>query len=321
MAGDFLTTAFIAKAREKHGKLYTYEKSHYIKSIVPTTITCKIHGDFEQTPYNHLKGSGCHECGKIKMGLSHRRNTEWFIATAKLRHGDTYDYNMAVYSGAKSRISIICRKHGKFTQLPNNHLYGSGCRTCNLAKHGRKPLTFADFISRARDIHPVGKFSYKDAVYVGFKKNITITCNEHGNFEKTPHKHLQGEGCPVCGINNCIKAKDGFVYFFAGCIDNKPCYKVGMARKPKTRIPEAAKFFRMENVSSIQIWKFESPGYAYLAEQHLHKLLRSGALAQVKPASEISGSVEIYVDELKSPHEVKSWLGAELLKCKGFITE
>ena len=42
--------SFIAKAKEIHGNKYDYTKVNYINSHTPVTITCPIHGEFQQQP-------------------------------------------------------------------------------------------------------------------------------------------------------------------------------------------------------------------------------------------------------------------------------
>jgi hypothetical protein len=56
------TEKFIEKANNIHNYKYTYSKINYINAITLVTITCKIHGDFEQTPNAHLSGHGCRKC-------------------------------------------------------------------------------------------------------------------------------------------------------------------------------------------------------------------------------------------------------------------
>ena len=51
---DIKRLEFIKKAKEKHGDRYDYSKVHYINAKTKILITCKIHGDFNQTPCNHL---------------------------------------------------------------------------------------------------------------------------------------------------------------------------------------------------------------------------------------------------------------------------
>ena len=56
------TEEFITKAKLIHGNKYNYDKVTYVNNTTKIIITCPAHGDFEQTPNNHLTGSGCYLC-------------------------------------------------------------------------------------------------------------------------------------------------------------------------------------------------------------------------------------------------------------------
>ncbi len=59
------TIKFKEAAIAVHGDLYDYSKSKYIKSTSKLVITCSIHGDFTQTPQNHISCKcGCPMCAK-----------------------------------------------------------------------------------------------------------------------------------------------------------------------------------------------------------------------------------------------------------------
>ena len=124
MAKRLTTEEFIQKAQEVHGT-YEYDKVVYVNSSTKVIITCQKHGDFEQTPNNHLAGQGCQICsGKAKS------NTEDFVQKAKKVHGTKYGYDKVVYKTNKTKVIITCQKHGNFEQTPNSHLKGAGCPTC-----------------------------------------------------------------------------------------------------------------------------------------------------------------------------------------------
>jgi len=55
-------TEFIEKSITIHGDKYDYSKVEYIKAIIKVIIVCKTHGEFDQTPNNHLNGNGCPKC-------------------------------------------------------------------------------------------------------------------------------------------------------------------------------------------------------------------------------------------------------------------
>lgn len=56
---------FINKAKEIHGNKYDYSKINYQGTDNKIIIICPLHGEFKQTPHNHLKGNNCTTCGKI----------------------------------------------------------------------------------------------------------------------------------------------------------------------------------------------------------------------------------------------------------------
>lgn len=56
------TDEFIRKAKAVHGDRYMYSNSVYDGYRNKLVITCKKHGDFEQTPDAHLAGHGCYMC-------------------------------------------------------------------------------------------------------------------------------------------------------------------------------------------------------------------------------------------------------------------
>ena len=54
---------FINESKEIHGDKYDYSKVNYIKSNKNIKLICPVHGEFEQTPKNHLsQKQGCPNC-------------------------------------------------------------------------------------------------------------------------------------------------------------------------------------------------------------------------------------------------------------------
>lgn len=60
------TIKFIEKTTKVHDNRYNYDKVNYTGALNKVTITCPIHGDFSQTPNDHLKGTGCPDCSESK---------------------------------------------------------------------------------------------------------------------------------------------------------------------------------------------------------------------------------------------------------------
>ena len=57
-----LNNSFIEKAKEVHGNTYDYGDYIYVNSNTPGKIICKTHGEFYQSPGNHLRGTQCPDC-------------------------------------------------------------------------------------------------------------------------------------------------------------------------------------------------------------------------------------------------------------------
>ena len=125
---------FIEKARTVHGYFYDYSNVNYINALTKVSIICPIHGKFNQTPASHLSGCGCPKCKFIYLNNLLKSNLEEFIKKAQAIHNGKYDYSLAIYTTAKSKIIIICPFHGEFTQTPNDHLSGRGCPRCQKSK-------------------------------------------------------------------------------------------------------------------------------------------------------------------------------------------
>ena len=136
--------------------------------------------------------------------LSTRLTTEEFISRARAVHGGKYSYNNTKYTLAKNPLEITCRVHGAFIQRANDHLMGCGCKQCKYDKIGNIKRSSIDmFISRAKKVHKRENYDYSKFVYVNARTKGTIVCPEHGEFEKTPDKHITGskQGCPVCSYS------------------------------------------------------------------------------------------------------------------------
>ena len=58
---------FVNKAKEIHGDRYDYSESIYVNNKLKVIIKCKEHGEFLQSPDNHLRGKGCPKCGATNI--------------------------------------------------------------------------------------------------------------------------------------------------------------------------------------------------------------------------------------------------------------
>ena len=135
--------------------------------------------------------------------------TEVFIARAKQKHGDRYDYSQTVYKNRVTKVKIICAEHGVFEQDPTNHYrLGCGCPACGIAYTAANKsdrLTTKLFIARAKEIHG-DKYDYSLATYSTPWKKIDVVCKDHGVF-KSNYLLLKGIGCPKCGTLKAVQTR------------------------------------------------------------------------------------------------------------------
>ena len=101
-----------------------YNKQSYIK------VLCNIHEEFEIKLSLHLNGHGCKKCASDAL----RYTNEEFISKSNIIHNFKYNYSLCEYTGNKDKVTILCGKHGKFKQIPNDHLNGAGCPICKSSK-------------------------------------------------------------------------------------------------------------------------------------------------------------------------------------------
>lgn len=188
-------TELIAKARKVHGNKYDYSKMEYIDAMTNVCIICPTHGSFWQRFGHHIHGAGCPICGNdlMKEKSEYRRiGQDAFIQQAREVHGTKYNYQFVNYKNIRSKVRIICPKHGEFSQTPDKHIRGAGCPKC--VGFGR---TTKDFIREAIEVHGE-KYDYSKTIYKDIKSKVCVICSKHGAFEQIADLHLNGAGCPKC---------------------------------------------------------------------------------------------------------------------------
>lgn len=205
------TKEFIESARKIHGDKYDYSKVEYVNNFTKVCIICPEHGEFWQTPSNHVNGSrprGCPICGIAETNRKNTYTLDEFIRRAKVVHGDKYDYSKAEYKGSLSKICIICPEHGEFWQVPSSHLFGCGCPYCS----GNAKDNSRTFAEKAMAVHN-GKYDYSSVDYVNSQTMVKIICPIHGEFSQLPNNHLSKKyGCPKC--SHIISRKEEELYEF-----------------------------------------------------------------------------------------------------------
>jgi len=198
MTESLTTSIFITKARKIHGNKYDYSRINYRTAHTKVVIVCSQHGPFEQTPNNHIRGKGCAKCsGKYHL------TTKEFIDSARLVHGNRYDYSPTIFKTQSSKVQITCPAHGLFEQRADHHLSGHGCIKCA----GKDRYTTQEYIDKVKRVHNY-RYDYSQVNYRNAYTKIIIVCPEHGPFEQAPSGHLEGRGCPKCGGSQKLNTSD-----------------------------------------------------------------------------------------------------------------
>lgn len=129
-----------------------------------------------------------------------RHTLDSFIEAARQKHGGLFLYPDQEFVNIKVPIQIECRVHGIFSQRPNDHLTGYGCKKCAVEQVAEKKRLAAKdaFSQKATSLHD-GKYTYENTEYINVRVKVDITCPVHGSFYQTPNNHLSCKaGCPKC---------------------------------------------------------------------------------------------------------------------------
>lgn len=121
-------------------------------------------------------------------------NTKSFKEALIKKFPDYEDYYEIIedYTGWVKKI-LLKTKYGLCRMKPNGLMLG------------RKPAINSAldktqyFINHAIDVHG-DIYDYSKSAYIKALVNIVITCKDHGDFLQNPNCHLDGQGCPICGI-------------------------------------------------------------------------------------------------------------------------
>ena len=162
--------SFLERSNKKHGGLYDYSKAKIKSKKDKVIIICRIHGEFEQLPGNHIKGQGCPNCAQILKTQSQRYSTEEFVNSVSLIHGKKYDYTKVNYINSQTKVEIICPIHSSFYMKPNSHYNGQGCPQCGRIEAIKNIiLDYSVFLERAEKIHN-NLYAYKEDTYINYSR-------------------------------------------------------------------------------------------------------------------------------------------------------
>lgn len=280
----------IQKIINVHGYTYDTSKLIYVNNATKFTLICKKHQhEFSILLGSITKGHGCPICGKEKISINKRLsyleyskrmvNSKYLLLTTK------DEFNTAKTT---DKLNYFCTIHNQeFTARRHEILKGNNCCVeCHKENlRSKKALTTEEFISKAKLLN-FTNISYTKVSYVNTKTNVTLTCSEHGDFQKRPEDHLNGQGCPDCSSYGFNPKSSAILYFLE--INNGQCYKLGITNKT---INDRFKPNELKSINLLAYWDFELGLDAYTTEQSL--LTKYQHLKYSGPSPLVNGNTEL----------------------------
>lgn len=237
-----------------------------------------------------IKAAFFTEHGCTKQQYKYKLDKEKFIESAKLVHGDKYDYSGVEYNGVLTKVCIKCNKHNiVFMQTPKDHKRGRGCPECAKEAIGNAlRKSQEDFISDAKNVHG-DNLTYEFVEYINNNTHVTVTCKLHGCFQVKPGNLLSGRGCPSCAEYGYNKVKPGSLYVFV-CDD---VTKVGITnREVATRLSDISKSYG----HPFHIL-FEQQWQDGIVAQSIEKTILTELREKYnQPTEQFDGSTECFLD-------------------------
>lgn len=161
---------FIIMARQIHGDKYNYDKVIYTINTAKVIIICPEHGEFNQTPGNHLRNHGCPQCG-VKTQAKNNANKytfDDFVKSAREKHGLDYDYECGrdTFKNLHENVTIKCNNcNNIFEVRPEKHIGRMfGCKKCSMNGVSKISIRWLDYIAKIENIkiqHGMNEGEYK----------------------------------------------------------------------------------------------------------------------------------------------------------------
>lgn len=187
---------FIKDAQLVHGNKYDYSKVEYVNIDTKICIICNNHGEFFQSPYNHLKGHRCPKCAKEYSAKKLRKWTKEKCFEVASQYNEMKDFRTQSQDAYNAALKHNWLKD--YTWLAYK---------IDISKPKKKRQTYSqdDIIERLRSIFGE-QYGYEKVVYKAMKVPVTLVCHakdadgiEHGEFSMRPDNIFSGkQGCPKC---------------------------------------------------------------------------------------------------------------------------
>jgi hypothetical protein len=118
-----------------------------------------------------------------------KKTKEEFVETSIKLHGNKYNYSKVLYLNNKTKVEIVCKRHGSFYQTPNDHIGNHGCRICSEEdkfNYNMKDSLLDENKNKPIDLYIINLYSDDESfIKVGISKEVH---NRHKNI-KTKSKY------------------------------------------------------------------------------------------------------------------------------------
>ena len=192
----------IEKFKSIHGDRYGYDRIEYENARKKVCITCFLHGDFWQVPFDHLRGLGCSKCsGKYKPTQEEAEQK----VNDRCKEENCKLYEPFLYKNKKTKIHLICDKdnHKWKTSYENIVRVKTGCPRC-IGRHKTKEEIEQIIYERCVEENCS---LYKEFIYKTQKSKMSLICNKDNNEWDVSYEDFiySKYGCPVCNQSKLEK--------------------------------------------------------------------------------------------------------------------
>lgn len=223
--------------------------------------------------------------------MAKRLTKDCFIERGNSKYGvGTYDYSAVNYVNAKTKVDIICKAHGVYSQTPNSHLSMGGCKKCGTERAvALLSSTGESFKQSALLKHEAGLYAYAKVDYKNAATDVCITCLRcNTDFMMPPNRHLCGSGCPACCTTGYSKGKPGHLYV----LQSDDIAKIGITnRSPVSRAKSISKSSGMK-FTVVSDWLIYDGAKTKSSEKALIALFRA---RYCQPIDKFDGSTECFI--------------------------
>lgn len=164
---------------------YDFSKIVYDRLDFKINPICKIHGECNVLPSSiNRSGNVCKDC------INEEQINNTFLALSTKHPNVLFDIKK--YVSYNDEMEVVCKTHGIIyisTKGLQNREFA--CEKCREDAHLNR------FYTKAKKWFP--ELYFNDREWNGHKKNIHITCPEHGEFKIAPYKLFDTMlPCPTC---------------------------------------------------------------------------------------------------------------------------